>query len=61
MLIGTGKTGRIYVSSASEPLLLRISHRTKAGGILTFSSYGARVTLRRPPASRTIEGRRFGL
>src|SRR5215468_1085737 len=40
MLIGTGKTGRIYVSSASEPQLLRISHRTKAGGILTFSGYG---------------------
>ena len=46
---GTGLES-IYVSISSKPEILRISD----DGTISFSAYGARVTLTPPPASNVI-------
>jgi len=46
---GSGRES-IYVSISSKPEILRLSNN----GTLTFSAYGARVTLTPPPASDVI-------
>ena len=47
---GSGRES-IYVSISSKPEILRISDN----GTISFSAYGARVTLTPPPASDVIK------
>jgi hypothetical protein len=56
------KSGTMYVSLGSKPELLRLA----AGGngsafSLEFTGYGHREILHRPPASKTLDGGRFGV
>jgi hypothetical protein len=57
----TDTWGAAYVSAASTPEFVKLigsqhGHRDR----LSFGGYGARVTLRRPPAGQTIDGKQFG-
>ena len=56
------KSGTVYVSLHGKPELLRLAGgEGRYVGSLEFTGYGVRVKLHRPPASKTLDGRRFGL
>jgi hypothetical protein len=51
----------MYVTDTSSPQILRVvGTQSGNGGRIDFTGYGNPVTLTPPPASKAIDGARFG-
>jgi hypothetical protein len=59
-LTDSGDSAAAYVSAVRTPELLRIVSPGKSGGQLDFTDYGAPVSLQQPPASQTLDGKKYG-
>jgi hypothetical protein len=49
-----GHNESAYVTDTAEPLLLRLSEASSAGGLLNFTGYGATRSLTPPPSSKVV-------
>jgi hypothetical protein len=55
------KSSAMYVTDTTSPQILRVtSVRSGSSGRIDFTGYGNAVTLTPPPASKTIDGARYG-
>ena len=59
-LTDSGDSAAAYVSAVSTPELLRIVSPGTSGGQLDFTDYDAPVSLQQPPASQTLDGKKYG-
>src|SRR5450755_419634 len=57
---GSKGTDSMYVSVSARPQILRITATGSDGGQLDFIGYGTAVTLTAPPASQTLDGKKYG-
>lgn len=58
-LSDAGDSGRVYVSDAATPRLLRVDV-PGAGGVLLDFSYGNHGAITPPPASQVLDGSKYG-
>jgi hypothetical protein len=56
-----GGAGYEYVSDTARPVLVRLVVPSSDGGTFDFSDYGAVTTITAPPASQTLDGKKYGL
>jgi hypothetical protein len=56
-----GHSGTVYISDTARSELLELVEVTGSGtATFTFSDYGAAVSVAPPPASKTLDGSKFG-
>jgi hypothetical protein len=48
------------VSDTAKPVIVRIIDPSADGGTFDFSDYGAVTTVTAPPASQTLDGKKYG-
>jgi hypothetical protein len=57
----TGYTGTAYISDTAKPEILKLDvAKGSTTGSFTFSDYGVPTTVTPPPASKTLDGSKFG-
>ena len=57
----TGDKAVMYVSDRAQPVFLEIDDPSSDGGDIHLSDYGAVSALTLPPASRVVDGKKYGL
>jgi hypothetical protein len=57
----TGDTASAFVSDTAKPVLVRLADPSPGGGTFNFTGYGAVTAITAPPASQTLDGRKYGL
>jgi hypothetical protein len=56
----SGDTASAFVSDTAKPIIVRIADPSAGGGTFDFSGYGAATTIAAPPASQTLDGKKYG-
>jgi hypothetical protein len=57
----TGVTGTVDISDTAKPEILKAAvSKGSITGTFTFSDYGVPTTITPPPASKTLDGSKFG-
>lgn len=56
----SGDSASAFVSVSARPLVLRIVDPSANGGTFDFTDYGTVTTVTAPPASQTLDGKKYG-
>jgi hypothetical protein len=55
-----GQQGDAYVTNSATPMLAKLATTGTAAAVITFTDYGAPLTITAPSAAETIDGTAFG-